>query len=725
MAAAGGFSVTVSLVDQATARLDDINKRLAALRAPAENFNKSLEKFGKVSGLDQIGHHLAGMGRAAVDLARSLTNIVAPLSLIGSAASLAGVYRLSEAFAGTAVRLANMGNRLGLSGSALSAFENAGRLASVPVEALDSGLKTLRDNMVLLASGQGGADLVVTFRALGFSMQDAARLAKDPIAAFSEVAERLKRIHDPTWRAKVATEQFGAATEALLPLLNMTREEFRRSMVLANAHGHVTERQIVLGRQLAGAQAGLSASVDDLSRRMVEKMSPALIQLLEWFTKVIDANKVDWAGWLGTKMGELVAWLQSPAFNDFIETIGGIGKGIVAVIGNVTDWKLALGAVLLVFAGPAIVTALAVLASIASGFRLITATSEAAGAAIAKTVGAASGGGLRSLLLGATPIGRAVLLTEQLMHMMSEAAKGQPGGSLLDRYARERFGPRTDPANQLEQRPILPGSMPYVPGFGGPSAPMPIPAQPAAAAGVRAANEVRAFDFWTSAAGGSRTPEVAAGMVARMHLESGGDPANIGDGGEARGLYQHHLDRRRDIQRGTGIDVATDMDVGHQLSGLAFEMRNKEKSASDRINEAKTAYDAGYNVSKYLIRPGLLPSTQEMEARRTGQYAVEHLADWQAKAAKLRSNVAEIAPQLAAPQVAATPPTTPAAAGAPAQLSPRVAEPAAATPLKGSAQITITHANAPPGSSITATTSGALFPDPPRFERSMPQAASP
>jgi len=44
-----GFAIGIGIQDGASAGLDAINKRIAALSAPAERFNKSLAKFGEVT----------------------------------------------------------------------------------------------------------------------------------------------------------------------------------------------------------------------------------------------------------------------------------------------------------------------------------------------------------------------------------------------------------------------------------------------------------------------------------------------------------------------------------------------------------------------------------------------------------------------------------------------------------------------------------------------------
>ncbi len=103
--------------------------------------------------------------------------------------------------------------------------------------------------------------------------------------------------------------------------------------------------------------------------------------------------------------------------------------------------------------------------------------------------------------------------------------------------------------------------------------------------------------FWT---GRGYSPAQAAAIMANVQAESGGDPAAVGDGGKARGLFQWHPDRRAAILKGTGIDVTT---AGYQaqLQAAAWEMQNGRPGFDDKyfrtLNDPAAA--AGYFSDKF------------------------------------------------------------------------------------------------------------------------------
>ena len=66
-----GFAIGFGIQDNASAGIDAINKRIAALTAPAERFNKSLAKFGEVSGINRAAEGIQTLGDRALGAARS------------------------------------------------------------------------------------------------------------------------------------------------------------------------------------------------------------------------------------------------------------------------------------------------------------------------------------------------------------------------------------------------------------------------------------------------------------------------------------------------------------------------------------------------------------------------------------------------------------------------------------------------------------------------------
>lgn len=109
-----------------------------------------------------------------------------------------------------------------------------------------------------------------------------------------------------------------------------------------------------------------------------------------------------------------------------------------------------------------------------------------------------------------------------------------------------------------------------------------------------------AYSFWR---GKGLTNEQALGMVANEQGESGFNPGAVGDGGRAKGLYQHHPDRRAAIWRGAGIDMDYP-DANAQREGAYWEMtQGKEQAAWRKLKETNTAGEAASVISRFYERP--------------------------------------------------------------------------------------------------------------------------
>jgi len=83
--------------------------------------------------------------------------------------------------------------------------------------------------------------------------------------------------------------------------------------------------------------------------------------------------------------------------------------------------------------------------------------------------------------------------------------------------------------------------------------------------------------FWMSQ---GYTKEQAAGIMANMQAESGGNAGSVGDGGAAHGLFQWHEKRRQAIKAGTGIDINT-ASKADQMKAAAWEMKNGHTGFND------------------------------------------------------------------------------------------------------------------------------------------------
>jgi hypothetical protein len=96
--------------------------------------------------------------------------------------------------------------------------------------------------------------------------------------------------------------------------------------------------------------------------------------------------------------------------------------------------------------------------------------------------------------------------------------------------------------------------------------------------------------------------EQAAGIVANLKRESGGNIRAVGDHGQAYGLAQWHPDRQARFEKWAGHAIQT-ATMDEQLAFINYELRGPESRAGNALLGAKTAGESAAIVSRLYERP--------------------------------------------------------------------------------------------------------------------------
>lgn len=193
---AGGFSVTISATDNVTKTIDNINRKMQGMLAPWQRLGSSFSKLSDTAGVSRMARAVGDLGYSATNAARSVGNIVAPLGVITSAASVAGVYRMVTAWAEWGSKLGNTAQRIGISVDALGRYRGAAQLAGSSADALSNGLQALGQN-VFDAIGGRNAGAIAMFQTLGISFETADKKARPLTDLLPEIADKIAAVKDP------------------------------------------------------------------------------------------------------------------------------------------------------------------------------------------------------------------------------------------------------------------------------------------------------------------------------------------------------------------------------------------------------------------------------------------------------------------------------------------------------------------------------------------------
>jgi Phage tail lysozyme len=297
--AKGGFGVTISLIDAASPKLDALNKRIAAMTAPAERFNRSMKKFGEVSGISRVTEGIRGLGDAGLQAARSLERMVSPMGALTSAASLAGVVELSRRWADAGTSIGKVSYQLNTPVEQLSRLRLAAKLAGASADGLDSGLKSLNDHLRAVAYGRETPQLL---NQLGIDAGSRGHVTS-VTDALGQLADHLATLKEPGAQQR-ALDQLGMGD--LLPLLKNGRKGLEDYEKQADRTGGVmTQGMSENAKALNTSFVELGGAIDGVVNRIEDKYAPAVKHYVDGLSTWIEKNKK-----LADSIGEIGAALS-------------------------------------------------------------------------------------------------------------------------------------------------------------------------------------------------------------------------------------------------------------------------------------------------------------------------------------------------------------------------------------------------------------------------------
>lgn len=151
-----------------------------------------------------------GLTDATNKLARFGKQAGAAIAVAGTGAAV-GLAALTKAAIDNADALDNMSQRVGVSVEALSRLQYAAKLSDTSIESLQTGFRTLANNMV------AGSD---AFAKLGISITNADGSMRSSVDIFSEIADRFAGMEDGALKSALAVDFFGRSGLDLIPMLN-------------------------------------------------------------------------------------------------------------------------------------------------------------------------------------------------------------------------------------------------------------------------------------------------------------------------------------------------------------------------------------------------------------------------------------------------------------------------------------------------------------------------
>jgi hypothetical protein len=665
-----GYGVTYTVVDNATKQIDAINRRLAAMRAPVERLSRQVSRFVDLSGLRKVQQGFEWIGRAAGTVLRTLTAIVPVAGALFGAASIAGVAKLVQSFAGFSHELQQNADNIGMTTQQLQQFQDAARLAGGNANDMTEGLKGLHTAVSNIAIGQGGTDAIQWFQRLGINIRDASGHMRTAADLMPEVEQKIAAIKDPMDRARAATALLGASGDKLVETFRQSHQTLGAWFADAGRYTDLTEQQKDAFQSFNEAVGRSATAFDHLGQQVSATLATNLTPLINALSEFVEKHTPEIVAAVDQISKEFADWLQGVDWTKVQQGIDSAIDGLKFMVGHLDDIKIAVEAIAALFAAK---WAISIVASVAQ----VTAALGSAGAGAA---GAAGGTGMLGALGAVAAIAASLAAAYGVKQGLEAGSEKLERGIFGDKRVEERK--RLDAQGQQQFMRQIPS---WLGGTGGTwggagtlldralkgpeaiqreAAPMNLPK-----ANMQRATAVRdrlAADF-------NLSTDQAAGIVGNLQAESGIQAVQEGAPTSGRGGYgwAQWTGPRRDAFEKWSAENKLDPKSDEANYGfLKQELQSNQYAGTlDRIRQSGTAGQSAQIFENEYERPA--PGSTGRRMAFASQVA-----------------------QAQAPAVAAP--------GAP--------------PVNGAVDVNITHKNAPPNSSVTAQGSGAVNVAPVRVE---------
>ena len=545
MSGTGAVNFAVTAVDNTANLFDKIEKRIKKVNAPVERLGKSFGNLAKTSGLTGLVSKTKELGDHAEKLVRGLGQVLEPLGIITGAASIAGMIRLTTAWANWGSQLLFTSQNIDTTATKLQAMQGAAMLAGSSSASLSSGLQTLGQNMWDAIGGRA-PQVVAAFQMLHINWQNANHTARSTMDVLPQIADRISALKDPYAQAAVATALFGGAGQDLLPFLRLGSKGIAQYNAMAVKYGVISQAGAEAANKLRMSQVGLTLAAQGLCNSIAEKLQPVLGPMIDHLSDWIANNRVLIAT-------DIAKWVTG-----FYNWVVALAPKIQAVIDKFGGWQDAATDLAKFMGGVWLARMLTPFASISLRLASI----------IASIVGLPALAGVAAVA--------SVAALAPLVQQWTQAPTAS--GSYVAQGGRQLFVPTTGSIPENGPGHYIQQGARRIWVAGGPSAQAQVRDQQIA--------DFQSFG-WSN--------QHAAAIVGNAQAESSFNPGAYSfdpKSGPHYGLFQWSEARRQQILAATGIDVAK-AGTQDQDRAAQWELTHTQRAAAAMLHAAATAQAGG------------------------------------------------------------------------------------------------------------------------------------
>lgn len=328
-----GYSVTFTVVDQATRQIDQINRRIQQLRAPLEHQARAVSRFVDVTGLRSLANGFSGIAQQAAGAFSSISRLVPAMGAVTAAGTVAGIVKLTQSWASLGTQLQDIGDLTGTTANNVEHLQNVARVAGGNVDDMTQSLIGLTNKLYDAQLAKDPA-AVAAFNRLGVAIRDSHGQFRTATDVLPELIAALDRVQDPADRMRLAVATGGDSLFKLTSEIERAQrpgETLTETWRRLNEQARIYDQNIDAGKLQAYREAvgALDASFNSLKIELGTTLSTALTPLITEF-----------GTWVNTHQPQIIRAVETVVniFKSLIGALGGpdeggAGGGIGGVVG--------------------------------------------------------------------------------------------------------------------------------------------------------------------------------------------------------------------------------------------------------------------------------------------------------------------------------------------------------------------------------------------------------
>ncbi|MDE2582757.1 MAG: hypothetical protein KGL52_14075 [Rhodospirillales bacterium] len=320
MARSGGYSVTITATDKASATIDRINKRLRAANALVERLGKSFNRLAANTGFSDVVRGMRTLRQETAGLASSIGRFAPTIAGLAGAGSVAGVGALAARYADFGSNLYLTARQARTTVPHLQRLEHAAALAGGSAQGAGAAFVGLQNNLQSAFAGHN-AEATAALSQLGVNWRGAnGALPADKV--MRPLLHKLAAVKNLTLQAKLGNMIFGGSFSAIQPLLLRGVRGLDRYTDAGSRMVTMTTRSAERARMLQEQIRRLTGDVETTAMATLGRLVPAAGGAADAMSKWIEANQ---------------NWIATNVSGDIRAVAGEINR----VVGAVGGWKSA------------------------------------------------------------------------------------------------------------------------------------------------------------------------------------------------------------------------------------------------------------------------------------------------------------------------------------------------------------------------------------------------